>query len=362
MPLDLENIDVLHMLEALEIENLRDDGNEVMFSCPYPGHANGDTNPSARMNAETTAFICYACKARGNAVHFVSYVLEISPLAAIRFLREAYQPGGINPDARSMVDEMREALAPPEPEQKQPILSEAVLDSYAVDWNLVHEALMTNSMMASEVPEAMSYALIDRGFSAQTLNDWECGYDPDSERFVITVRDEQGQLIGFKARAPDSRQPKYFVLGDRPGKDKRYGFPCYLTGKVVFGLHRSVGDLVICEGELNAIACHQAGVPAVAINGSNLTDHQASLIRDKATSVTIFMDTDEAGDRCTWGWWDERHQWHPGVVERLSPFMSVKVVEPHESDPAAMSEPQIRGLVDGAQSSTLARLTLVGSQ
>ena len=55
---------------------------------------------------------------------------------------------------------------------------------------------------------------------------------------------------------------------------------------MIFGLHQAIlledpygedmpRSFVVCEGELNAIACWQAGFAAVAINGSHFTETQA---------------------------------------------------------------------------------------
>jgi hypothetical protein len=34
----------------------------------------------------------------------------------------------------------------------------------------------------------------------------------------------------------------------------------------------------------------------------------------------------------TWGWEDKDGGWHPGVVEKLSPFLRLRVVAEHEHD------------------------------
>jgi len=86
---DPSNIDVEDFLDCLDIRNVsRATAAEFRFSCPFPGHDNGDENASSYMNEETTAFFCHGCKASGNAVHFTQRVLGISPLEAIRMLKE----------------------------------------------------------------------------------------------------------------------------------------------------------------------------------------------------------------------------------------------------------------------------------
>ena len=113
----------------------------------------------------------------------------------------------------------------------------------------------------------------------------------------------------------------------------RYGWPTYSKSRVVFGAHRIapvVPELIICEGEWNAIAIWQKlNRPAVAINGSSFSITQAKIIRDLTDRAIIFLDSDEAGEMATWGWTDDRGSRHQGVVEQLSPFVSVRVVPTH---------------------------------
>jgi DNA primase len=369
MAFDPSTVDVQHFLESLEIENVTEEGDEFRFSCPFPGHNHGDRNASAYMNAETTAFFCHGCKERGDAVYFASRVLEISPLEASKFLRQAYQPGFVNPDSRSSENEVKEIIlgSHKQATERNKILSEDTFERFYVDWHLVREKLHEGPDAADTVPAPFSYMLVDRGFTADTLEEWGFGYDILTDRIVFTVRDLQGRIVGYKGRTWENREPKYLVIGDRDPKRQRYGWPCYYTGKIVFGLDRAIHidrDIIVCEGELNAISCWQAGYAAVAINGSNFTDAQAKLLRLEANSVTLFMDSDLAGDQCIWGWHDQKGKYHPGIIAKLKDHMPIKIVPQHEDDPNSMTEDQISDLLARAVPSTAAmiRRNMVGSQ
>lgn len=340
-------IDVEHFLETLEVRNLEwATDNELRFSCPFPSHAGLDEKPSCYMNSDTTAFFCHGCKQRGNAIGFTEVILGISPLEAIRLLRDRYQPGAINPDERNMVSEIENILLTEQEIAEQPILEESILEKMAVDWEKVDFAIRRDQY----VPEPMAY-MLNRGFDWQTLVNWDFGYDEISDRPVFAVRDEEGRLIGFKGRAwREGQFPKYFVLGDKPGKPNKYGFPCYHTSRVVFGADRVFGDedfIVICEGELNAIAVEsKTGHRAVAINGSHFSDFHADVIKKKANTAILFLDSDPAGDTATWGWKDTNGNHHPGVVDSLKDFIEVRVCPDHEGDAASMDANQIAACLE----------------
>jgi DNA primase len=158
--------------------------------------------------------------------------------------------------------------------------------------------------------------------------------------------------MGFKARAwRKDHKPKYLVLGDGD-----YGWPRYHISRSVFGLNKvldfelnvaedpraGIPNLNICEGELNVMALWQINVyNSVAVSGSNFSDYQARLIRRYADSVTIFFDSDTAGNDGT-----------AIVIEALKPYMPVRVVPDHEGDPASMDEDSVRSLLQDAESAS----------
>lgn len=364
-------VDVLDFLEVLEIENVRREGyHEARFSCPYSGHENGDQSASAYMNLETTAWYCHGCKRKGNAISFCSSMLNISPMKAKRILREAYAPHTLDPDQRNIVDELadffRKAEQRRETQMLNEVFDEGLIERFGVDWQAVADA-------GEDAPEDFSY-MLRRGFDWTTLDHWDFGWDERTHRITFPVRDEKGRIVGVKARVTDDRHPKYLVLGDpreRKG-DPYYHFGRYLTGNVVFGLHEAVdsfmslehgetAELVVCEGELDAIALWQMGYRnAVALNGSNLTDRQATLIRSYANSAIFFFDFDKAGLAGMWGWEDEKGEHHPGALEVLSQDMDLKLVRAIDNDPAGFledgQEALVDRIIDDAQSYTMARL------
>lgn len=342
-------VDVEHFLESLDIRNVRIGPVEATYSCPFPNHSNGDDTPSAQMHLESTQFRCYGCKERGNAISFAAGVLGISPLAAIRMLRSAYDPNALDPDSFSTIAAVERALYHQErPETPQPQLDEALLDRFGVDWHAVYAALVKQA----DVPPVLAY-MCERGFTPDTLEAWEFGYDRISGRVTFAVRDEHGTLVGFKARSTDGSEPKYLVLGDKPDWRPRYGFPLYFPSRICFGAHRvrPGGTVVVCEGELNAIAINErTGQNSVAINGSYFSGQHARIIRNYAERVILFLDHDKAGKNATWGWTDQKKNFHPGIVQQLRDHVPVLLTPHSDRDAAELSGTEIEGLLSRAES------------
>lgn len=359
--LDLTLVDVEDFLEGLRVRNIeRADLEYWRFSCPFPGHSNGDENPSAQMRDDNTAFYCFGCKRHGNAITFLSEYEGVNFLIARRWIREQWG-GGFKEPVGGAASEWEKARKEAETRYENPpqvILDESVLDRFWVDWV---DAYCTWDQTKEGGP--IGY-MFNRGFEPETLMEWEIGYDDLSERFTIPVRDEDGQLVGFKARAWKDHPAKYISLGDKPGKPSRYGFPTYEKSLVVFGLPQAhyTGRLILVEGELNRISMHQKGwKDCGAIAGSSLSQTQARIIREHCDEAIIFFDSlrddgsiDEAGFEATWGRTEKgRHK--PGAVDILEPHMPVKVVPEHYGDPADMTPEQIQECLDGARGSVSMR-------
>lgn len=356
---DVEKVDVLDMLDRLEIRNVHEvRGGEVNFSCPYPAHAAGDESPSAYMNLHTTAYFCHACHAKGNAIRFASDILGISRIKAIRFLRETYDPAAFDPDSRSSEAELqryRSKRIEAQPEQWEIRIDEEYNDERVIDWQRAWDA------DESERPEVINY-IFDRGFHPEALDEFELGHDHIYDRLCFPVRDTDGDLIGLKGRAyRDGQQPKYLVLGDETGKRPRFGFPRYNVSRVVFGANKIYDQIkdgfdnipiIICEGELNVVSLWQKGFDnAVAVNGSNLSERQAYILRAIAGEVTIFFDSDDAG-----------YNGAANVADALRQYMPIKMVPDHEKDPADLPREEIVEILDEALSIRQLELLLRSDQ
>jgi DNA primase len=346
-------VDVVDLLETIGVENVRHIGRgEVAFSCPFTdGHAFGDSNPSNHMNEEKLVYRCKGCGRAGTVIDLIAAVQHVTAIQAMRLLRERYGDTYRPPEGGTLAKEMelraakKTAKAKPHryPTEEETIGPQGI---FHFDWD--------SDTYAGE------YMLEKRGFTKETLEFWQIGYDHWTNRITIPVRDEHGKLIGFKGRALDPNAPaKYTLLGDTEERKPRfgvgYGFDMHDPRHVVFGLDRVVDreQLVVCEGELNVMACHQAGVmTAVAIGTTYITEEQQRLLRWYADSIVLFYDSDEAGTASTWGYYydkDGKQIWQPGLVEKLGPFVRILVAPDHDGDPASMSRQEILDCVKFAQ-------------
>jgi DNA primase len=122
-------------------------------------------------------------------------------------------------------------------------------------------------------------------------------YDRFRGRLIFPICDEQGRVIGFSGRvlAGDEKTAKYVNSPETA---------IFKKSKVFFGLDKSkralldAGLAVVCEGQLDLIACFLAGVEnVVAPLGTAFTEEHARLIKRYVEEVILCFDSDEAGQK-----------------------------------------------------------------
>ncbi len=124
-------------------------------------------------------------------------------------------------------------------------------------------------------------------------------YDRFRGRLMFPICDEQGRVIGFSGRvlSGDEKTAKYVNSPETP---------IFTKSKVFFGLDKSkravleAGYAIVCEGQLDLIACFMAGVQnVVAPQGTAFTADHARILRRYVEEVVLCFDSDEAGQNAT---------------------------------------------------------------
>ncbi len=124
-------------------------------------------------------------------------------------------------------------------------------------------------------------------------------YDRFRGRLIFPICDEQGRVIGFSGRilSGDEKIAKYVNSPETP---------IFTKGKVFFGLDKAKRtildqqEVVICEGQIDLISCHTAGIKnVVAPQGTALTNEHARILRRYADLVVVCFDADKAGWNAT---------------------------------------------------------------
>jgi DNA primase len=169
-------------------------------------------------------------------------------------------------------------------------------------------------------------------------------YDRFRGRLMFPICDEQGRVVGFSGRvlSGDEKTAKYINSPETP---------IFTKSKIFFGLDKSkraildAGCAIICEGQLDLIACFMNGVQnIVAPQGTAFTDQHARMLKRYANEVVLCFDSDNAGQNAAVRALD--HLLASGLAVRVA-----VVPSPHDPDSfiKANGGEAFRKLVEGAE-------------
>ncbi|MCG9916298.1 MAG: DNA primase [Phenylobacterium sp.] len=123
-------------------------------------------------------------------------------------------------------------------------------------------------------------------------------YDRFRDRIMFPIADGRGRIVSFGGRAMDPKARAKYLNGPETS--------VFHKGHVLYGMgeaRKILGaapsgespPLVVVEGYMDAIACHRAGVAAVAPMGTALTEEQMEMLWRQHPEPTLCFDGDRAG-------------------------------------------------------------------
>jgi DNA primase len=124
-------------------------------------------------------------------------------------------------------------------------------------------------------------------------------YDRFRGRLMFPICDEQGRVVAFSGRvlSGDEKTAKYVNSPETP---------IFTKSRIMFGLDKAKRAIldkqvaVICEGQLDMIACYSAGVQnTVAPQGTAFTAEHARILKRYTKEVVLCFDSDSAGQKAT---------------------------------------------------------------
>ncbi len=307
--------------------NLQKAGRSFKGLCPF----HNEKTPSFFVFPESQHWRCFGCQRHGD---IFTFAMEYNGWDFRTALEELGRLAGV--EVRRMTPQQVKAT-----EEK-----ERLLQVMAAAADYFHHLLRS----APQAEAARAY-LAKRGFTAQTIEDFQLGYslrswdalrshllaqgftveemvkagllvekerggtyDRFRDRVMIPIRDRKGRVIAFGGRAlsPDA-QPKYMNSPQTPLFDK---------SRVLFGLDRAIRaireaeEVVVVEGYMDVMIPHQAGYRnVVAPMGTALTEAHMRQLHRLARRIVLALDPDAAGIHATMRSVETAKEALPGQVE-----------------------------------------------
>lgn len=143
-------------------------------------------------------------------------------------------------------------------------------------------------------------------------------YDRFRGRIMFPIWDVHDNVVGFTGRVlveTEKSGGKYVNTPQTSVYDK---------SRVVFGLNKAKKEIrqkdliVVVEGQMDVIACHEAGmVNVVATSGTAFTMEQIRLLKRYSNNMNMAFDSDEAGEKAA----------KRGISLAIQAGMNVKVIQ-----------------------------------
>ena len=290
---------------------LRRAGNSWKACCPF----HNEKTPSFHVNPARQTFHCFGCGVGGDAIKFLMMFENLDYPTA---LRRVADKNGI-----AIVEEDEN----PE-QQRRRRLRGRIVEANQLASDYFHRQLCRNRD-ATHVREYLK----QREFNIEVAKAWQLGWAPPDfsqfrrlaaeqrmdtqlltdayllqnnsrgayavfrDRLMFPIHNVRGEIVGFSGRImAEGQDPrKYVNTGDTVAFHK---------GELLFGLFKATSHIaragmcvVICEGQLDVIACHEKADirNAVAGLGTAFTDEHAATLRKYAKKAVLCYDGDNAG-------------------------------------------------------------------
>jgi DNA primase len=145
-------------------------------------------------------------------------------------------------------------------------------------------------------------------------------YDRFRKRIMFTIKNVQGQVVGFTGRLLPEDEKKPDAGGKYVNTPES---ALYHKGSVLYGLDQAKQEIkkhdlaVLVEGNMDVVSSHQAGIRnVIAASGTALTDDQLHLLGRYTRRLAVAFDADAAGDSAA----------KKGIVLALRAGFLVKVI------------------------------------
>lgn len=316
-----DKIDIVDFIG--EYVQLKSAGINHKGRCPF----HQEKTPSFMVNRERQSWHCFGCSKGGDIFSFLQEIEGMDFIEALRFLadragiRLEFQASEINTSQKNRIKEINTEAA-----------------------RFFHNFLI--KMSASK--PAMDY-LRKRGVKQETIEEWQIGFIPDQwelltkyllkkgfgiddlvasgltikkegadtesqkgfydrfrGRIMFPIWDVHGGVVGFTGRVlVETEKSGGNPVSNKFAPGKYVNTPqtiVYDKSRVVFGLDKAKQEIkakdliVMVEGQMDVIACHQAGQKnVVATSGTALTEQQINLLKRYSKNISMAFDGDAAG-------------------------------------------------------------------
>jgi DNA primase len=302
--------------------------------CPF----HHEKSPSFMVNSERQSWHCFGCAKGGDIFSFIQEIEGMEFVEALKFLanRAGVPLTNVREDTsksqKNRIKDINAAAASffhnfllkiPAAQPAREYLERRQIKSETIDawqigfisdqWDLLTQYLLKKNF---SIDDLVASGLTIKRDNADPVTK-RGFYDRFRGRVMFPIWDVHGTAVGFTGR----------VLVETEHSGGKYvNTPqtlVYDKSRVVFGLDKAKQEIkrkdlvVMVEGQMDVIACHQAGMKnVVATSGTAMTEEQVQLLKRYSNNIAIAFDADAAGQNAA----------KRGIEIALSAGLGIKII------------------------------------
>ncbi len=280
--------------------------------CPF----HKEKTPSFTVSEDKQMFYCFGCKAGGNVFTFVMEHEGVDFPTAVRLLADRYGISIPEEDSKEQPQRSNTSIS----KERLFLLNAEIAAFFERELRGNPSSPVAKYLESRNLPKSIVEkfhlgaarnewtAALDfcksKGFSEEEIvaadiakrnEEKNSVYDRFRNRLMFPIWDIQGRVVGFSGRvvSKDDKSAKYLnTSGTWLFNKSRLLYPFPIAKESIRDQKRAI----LCEGQMDAIAFHMAGVKnAVAPLGTAFTDEQATILKHHTNEVVVAFDSDTAG-------------------------------------------------------------------
>jgi DNA primase len=253
-----------------------------------------EKTPSFYIDSQSKTWYCFSSGSGGGVIDYVAKLEGLNKNEALAFLK-SYLGISDKDDLESEDGKIKKALSM---SHRFFLKNQEKAIAYLKSRIENPELIAKKYEIGFYEPDWLYKYLSESGFSDQVLkktglfhDDFRCRY---VNRITIPIKNEYGHIISFTGRDVTGSSKSKYMHGSTTFLFKKSSILWNLSN--VRKMISEQDRVVLCEGQMDAIAITEAGVPAVAIMGSKISEGQLKSISKITSNIYMIFDSDSAGE------------------------------------------------------------------
>lgn len=285
-------------------------GRNFLGLCPF----HNEKTPSFNVSSDNQFFHCFGCGANGDVISYVQQHENIDFIDAVKMLANRYGvviPEGenYNPQAQSekakllelhkdVCDWFRNNLKSAAAVSVRDYLTKrGITDADVASFQIGYAPDSWDSLINWAQSKNYSLDLLEKAGLVVRKEGTDRFYDRFRDRLMFAIWNDDGKVIAFSGRVlqKDAKGGKYVNSPETA---------IFHKSSILYALSHSKRNIrdkkqaILCEGQLDVIACHRAGLnTAVSTQGTAFTEDHARKLKRYTDKVIIAFDGDAAGQK-----------------------------------------------------------------